>query len=243
MQISRQNFTDALNNGPGYLDAVLLHDVYPSADENAIVWRSLSAHVGHDSVRTLGLSNVDNVNLEQICTLHEQDPKKYARPVVVQNRFHQGNDYDVEVRALCKAQGITYQAFGVRANSNMLDHPSSIVSVATNANVSREAALYAMLMNALGSVSHDKVSLDMQVVVGTSKTARMAVLEEVGHALTVLDDAHWSSFARSQQQQQQRQGDSRVEQEGCGQSTIGGRECDAFRLARRAFLIALGVEV
>lgn len=220
-----------------------MHDLYPSADANVLVWQSLSTHVGHDSVRTLGLSNVDKSNLERTCTLHKDHPKIYARPLIVQNRFHQGNDYDVDARALCKAQGITYQAFGVRANTNMLNHQSSIVSVATNANVSREAALYGMLMNALGSVADDKTSLDMQIVVGTSKTARMAVLEEIRHVLMALNDAHWWTVAHSQQQQQHGQQGTEVEEhEECDLSAMDSQEGDAFRLARRAFLVALGTE-
>lgn len=239
LQISRQHFADPLTNSPGYLDAVLLHDLYPSADENATVWQSLSTHIGQDSVQTLGLSNVDKDNLERTCNLHVHHPKIYARPLVVQNRFYQGNDYDVEVRALCKAQGITYQAFGVRANSNMLNHQSSIVSVATNVNVSREAALYGMLMNALGSVANDKASLDMQVVVGTSKTSRMPVLEEVKRVLTILNDAHWWSVAK---EQQQRRTGEEVQYGECDLSTNSDIEAEAFQLARRAFLIALGTE-
>lgn len=113
------------------------------------------------------------------------------------------------------------------------------MSVATNANVSREAALYGMLMNALGSVADDKASLDVQVVLGTSKTARMVVLEEVRRVLMVLNDAHWWDVAHSQPQQQGTEVD---EYEECDLSAIGNRESEAFRLARRAFLIALGIE-
>lgn len=226
-----------MTKNPGFLDAVVLHDLYPSADDNATVWKSLSSHIGQAGVCTLGLSNVDKSDLEFIYALQSHDLKPYARPVVVQNRFHQGNDYDAEVRAICKAERITYQTFGIRANSNMLNHQPSIVSVSDKANVSREAALYGLLMNALGCVKDDRVSLDVQVIVGTSNTARMAVLQEVRQVLMELNHAHSWTFAHSQQRQ-----DHEVRHEPGGGPNGGSQPGGAYWLARRAFLIALGTE-
>lgn len=237
-----------------------MHDLYPSADDNATVWESLSTHIGQASVRRLGLSNIDKSHLDYIYALHDHHPDTHARPVVVQNRFHQGNDYDAEVRAVCKTKRITYQTYGVRANSNMLNHGSSIVSVANMANVSREAALYGMIMNALGSMADDKVSLDVQVVVGTSKTARMAVLKEVQQVLMDLNDAHWWTVARPEQQPDSELGHDKdgilthdrqktKSLQGITSSPpstvadFGARlEGDVYRLARHLFLEALRTE-
>lgn len=169
--------------------------------DNVTVWRSLSDHLEQASFRILGLSNVDKSNLEWICALHEHHLNTYARPMVVQNRFRQGNDYDAEVRALCKENRITYQAYGVRANSNMLNHGSSVVSVANEANVSREAALYGMVMNALGCVAGNTGLLDVQVVNGTSNLARMAIIDEVRRVLMDLNDAYWWNVTRWEQRQ------------------------------------------
>ncbi|KAJ4423466.1 hypothetical protein N0V82_001939 [Gnomoniopsis sp. IMI 355080] len=237
IQLSRRHFAEPLTNNPGFLDAVVLHNLYPSADENVTVWDSLSTHIGQASVCTLGLSNVDKSDLESICALQTNKLKPYARPVVVQNRFHQGNDYDAAVRAVCKAERITYQTFGIRANSNMLNHQPSIVLVADKANVSREAALYGMLMHTLGCVKDGGVSLDVQIIVGTSNTARMAVLEQVAEVLMQLNDAYSWIAARSPQRQ-----DPEVGHERCGESTSGSQPVGAYQLARRAFLIALGTE-
>lgn len=201
IQTSRQNFADPVTNDPGYLNAVILHDLYPSMDENRTVWTSLATHMGPASVWGLGLSNVDRLHLEWICALHDRHLGASVRPIVVQNRFHQGNDYDAEVRATCRENHITYQAYGVRANSNMLTHKSSIVSVAEKAKVSREAALYGMVMSALGGVADDKVSLEVQVVNGTSRPARMAILEQVQQVLMDLNDAHWWIVAHLEQRQ------------------------------------------
>lgn len=237
VQISRRNFADPTTNSPGYLDAVILHDLYPSADETVEVWKSLSTHMGQASVRRLGLSNVDKSDLESVHDLHYHHPTTFTQPKVVQNRFHQENDYDAEVRAICKAAGITYQTFGVRANSNMLNHQTSIVTIADRANVSREAALYGILMYALGRVADDQSSLDVQVIVGTSKPARMAVLEEVRKVLMRLNDAHGWTATYLQQRR-----DSELEHDWGDERTGGSQESNAYRLARHAFLVALGTE-
>lgn len=237
IQNSRRHFAAPLTDNLGYLDAVILHDLYPSAQDNVTVWMNLSTHIGLGSVRRLGLSNVDKSDLESIYALHDQHLEKCAWPMVVQNRFHQGNDYDDEIRALCKGASTTYQTFGVRANTEMLNHQGSIVSVADEANVSREAALYGMLMHALGSLADDQVSLDVQVIVGTSKTARMAILEEVRQVLMNLNDAHWWTVACPQQRR-----DSQVGHDHGGASTSGSQAGSVYNLAKHKFLTALGTE-
>lgn len=173
-------------SGQTYLDAVILHTPYPDSDTTARVLRAISAAFAGPGgrVRRLGISNVTAAELEDL----------RARGVgldIVQNRCHYADGLDREVRRLCRAHHIEYQAFGVLRNPPLLRDDSTVLAVAREIGVSREVALYALVMVALGDEDHTgNLEEDVKVLDGTTQEEHMREdLEQVRRALCALKDA------------------------------------------------------
>ena len=71
------------------------------------------------AVRQLGISNCYGlVNLEELYRAAR------IKPAVVQNRFYADTGYDIEIRAYCRGNRITFQSFWtLTANPKLLIHP------------------------------------------------------------------------------------------------------------------------
>ena len=103
----RQSFAVSLKNlGTDYLDCLVLHSPLPSARQTLEVWQTFESLVDARGVRQLGISNC--YQLEQLRELYDSARFK---PAVVQNRFYAQTQYDREIRAFCRQQGILYQSF------------------------------------------------------------------------------------------------------------------------------------
>jgi diketogulonate reductase-like aldo/keto reductase len=106
-----QSFQSSLEHlKTSYLDSYLLHG--PStgrglADADWAVWRSMEALKNSGKVRLIGVSNVTREQLE----LLERGAE--VAPAFVQNRCYASTGWDREVRAVCRANGIAYQAFSL----------------------------------------------------------------------------------------------------------------------------------
>lgn len=100
---SLNNFATVKRDEAAYLDAVLLHNFLPDADQTLLAWRALEELVPH-RIRLLGVSNVALDQLKALVSLSK------VKPSVVQNRFYANTNYDKELRAFCVAHDIQYQA-------------------------------------------------------------------------------------------------------------------------------------
>jgi diketogulonate reductase-like aldo/keto reductase/GNAT superfamily N-acetyltransferase len=92
------------------VDSYILHG--PSSgrglnDRDWKVWRAMEALHDQGLTRLLGISNVTR---EQVQALHAG---ARVKPAFVQNRCFASAGWDLEVRQLCAAAGITYQAFSL----------------------------------------------------------------------------------------------------------------------------------
>lgn len=118
-----------------YLDCLILHAPLRNPESTLEVWDYISSLVPHP-VRHLGISNVSLPMLE---LLYEH---MRVKPSIVQNAFHGGRGYDVELRAFCKDKGITYQGFWVLKKNASLLQSLPVKACADAADVSTEASLY-----------------------------------------------------------------------------------------------------
>lgn len=161
---SLTNFTFTPTLDDTYLDAVILHTPYPARKHTEAVWAALSAYVPHP-VRRLGISNVDAEGLQHLLDFCRGNPAAVP-PAIVQNRFRDSysDAFDSSVRQKCRENGIEYQAFGVLSARALLQDQQSVGAVASLALVSREAALYALVM---------ALQDDMAVLNGTSDPQTM----------------------------------------------------------------------
>jgi diketogulonate reductase-like aldo/keto reductase len=104
-----------------YVDSFLLHG--PSTarglvDADWAVWRSMEALQKSGKTRLIGVSNVTLEQLDRL--IHEAT----VAPAFVQNRCYASTGWDREVRALCRANDIIYQAFSLlTANARELRTP------------------------------------------------------------------------------------------------------------------------
>lgn len=111
----RQSFVSSLAHlGVARIDSLILHG--PSQRDGLGIddreaWRAIEQL----PVTHIGISNVTAKQVFEICEMARKPP------TFVQNRCYADRGWDREVREICKANGITYQAFSLlTANRNAL---------------------------------------------------------------------------------------------------------------------------
>lgn len=101
-----------------YLDCLVLHSPLRNMHDTEEVWQAMQAGVASGTVKQLGISNCYDLTVLE--HLHRWASVK---PAVVQNRFYADTGYDIEIRAFCRRQGISYQSFWtLTANPRVLEH-------------------------------------------------------------------------------------------------------------------------
>ena len=91
------------NLGTTYVDSYLLHSPFPALDQTLEAWKALAQLQDEGKVKLIGVSNTYDVRI--LAALDK------ARKVqVVQNRWHEGNDWDKKVLNYCKENRIMYQS-------------------------------------------------------------------------------------------------------------------------------------
>jgi len=117
-----QSFTSSLAHlGVDAIDSYVLHG--PSRSDGLgrpdwEAWRAMEALHATRRVIFLGVSNVTADQLRLLCE------GARVKPRFVQNRCHAVRGWDRGVRAVCAAEGITYQGFSLlTANRQVLAHP------------------------------------------------------------------------------------------------------------------------
>ncbi|KAI9730930.1 MAG: hypothetical protein M1818_008004 [Claussenomyces sp. TS43310] len=183
IRVSVESSLKNLSTGEdAYLDCLLLHTPLATVTETITAWQTLAPYVHSGKIRNLGISNVPLPVLAALMALDPPIPK----PAVVQNRFYAATKYEVQMRQLCREQGIIFQTFWtLTGNPNLLK--SSVVStLAQKAGISKEVALYALVLGLDG----------ITVLDGTKNESRMREdldeVELVGRWAESSGDKDWA---------------------------------------------------
>jgi diketogulonate reductase-like aldo/keto reductase len=130
---------DEASSESSYIDCLLLHSPLPTEAENLAAWRAMESFVP-DRVRHLGVSNTGRAELAALCAAAR------VRPAVVQNRWHEGNRWDRDVRAFCRENGIVYESFWTLTGNPRLMKSEPVARLSGEAGVSAQVALYSLAM-------------------------------------------------------------------------------------------------
>jgi len=170
--------------GLAYVDSLLLHSPCATAAETLEAWRAMEAAHAAGAARALGVSNFDAGELRALIE-HARVPVS-----VVQNRLQTKTGWDREVRELCAARGIGYQAFGVLTNNRHVLASKEVRAIAGRAAVGAEAVLLRFA-----------AQLNLVVLTGPSSAAHMradvALLAAPAFSLSTAELAElegWSSI-------------------------------------------------
>lgn len=121
-----QSFAVSLRNlQTSYLDCLVLHSPLATPRATREVWRALERLADAGGARLLGISNC--YDIEDLKALHAA---ARVKPSVVQNRFYAETGYDREIRAFCRAQGMTYQSFWTLSANPQLLAATAITTLA-----------------------------------------------------------------------------------------------------------------
>jgi diketogulonate reductase-like aldo/keto reductase len=105
-----------------YLDSYVLHGPHTRRGlvmQDWQVWSTMEELFEKQTVRAIGVSNVDAVQLSELCH------GARIKPMFVQNRCYAITRWDKEVRDICRANKIIYQGFSLlTANSNVVNSQS-----------------------------------------------------------------------------------------------------------------------
>ena len=119
----RQSFASSLDHlGTDYLDSYVLHAPFQRrglgrADRE--VWAEMENLYQSGKTKMIGISNVTASQLEELCE------EANVKPMMVQNRCYAVLGWDLEVREICREQGIIYQGFSLlTANARVLADPA-----------------------------------------------------------------------------------------------------------------------
>jgi len=142
---------------PPYLDALVLHSPLPTAAETRAAWALLSAYVPRQ-IRHLGISNAPLPAVRALC-----EPPDGAVPLsAVQNRFIPQTRFEAPLRALLRRNGAAFQSFWTLTGNPALLASAPVGAVADGAGVSREVALYALVLGLENTVVLDGTKSHMR---------------------------------------------------------------------------------
>ncbi|KAL5631750.1 hypothetical protein ACGC1H_007303 [Rhizoctonia solani] len=114
----RTSFQKSLSNlHTTWLDSYLLHSPLDTPDRTKEAWGTLCDLRNEGLVQRIGVSNTYDVQtLELLQSIGKVD--------VVQNRWYEGNAWDVQVHKYCLEHGIVYESFWTLTGSpSLLRHP------------------------------------------------------------------------------------------------------------------------
>lgn len=145
-QVAQSIAVSLRNLQTDYLDCLVLHSPLRNMKDTEEVWEAMQVSFEAGAVRQLGISNCyDPAMLERLYRW------AVVKPAIVQNRFYAETDYDVDIRAFCREQGIVYQSFWtLTANLHVLKHGHT-VQLAAKYRVSPAQVLFRYL-TAIGIV-------------------------------------------------------------------------------------------
>jgi diketogulonate reductase-like aldo/keto reductase len=153
---------DPSSSESAYIDCLVLHSPLRDDAENRLAWNAMQTYLP-DRVRRLGVSNVSVKDLVEFWAMGP------ARPAVVQNRWHEGNTWDREVRAFCRENDIVYQSFWTLTGNPTLLRSEPVTRLSKEAGVSVQVALYSLVMELgivplNGTTSSERMDEDLKEV-------------------------------------------------------------------------------
>ncbi|TFY72121.1 hypothetical protein EVG20_g869 [Dentipellis fragilis] len=120
-----------------YLDGYVLHSPLPTYAQTLEAWRTLATLQDEGKIRRIGLSNVyDEALLQRL-------GDESGRPVqIVQDRWYEGNGWDLPVLEWCHRNGAQFQAFWTLTGTPaLLQHPN-VISLAQETSCTPAQVLY-----------------------------------------------------------------------------------------------------
>jgi diketogulonate reductase-like aldo/keto reductase len=183
----KQSFASSLEHlRTDYVDSYVLHGPERAAGLTAAdreVWRAMSELAAAGEARLLGVSNVSHDQLAAFCALATSG---MTRPAFVQNRCYARTGWDREVRALCGAEGITYQGFSLlTANPHVLASPA-VTRAAARRGVSPAAIVFRFALDVgmlpltgTSSAAHLRDDVAALTLAPLDETERRAI-EDIG---------------------------------------------------------------
>lgn len=178
-----QSFASSLEHlETSYVDSYLLHGPTASqglAPSDWAAWESMELLQQSGRARLIGVSNVTSQQLELLCQ------GAAVKPAFVQNRCYARLGWDREVRQLCRAHGVRYQAFSLlTANSRELQHPELLALARRRgrsaAQLAFRFALQAGMLPLTGTSSPIHLGEDLECFEFELSDADMALVEAVG---------------------------------------------------------------
>ncbi|CAE6467751.1 unnamed protein product [Rhizoctonia solani] len=132
----RTSFEKSLSNlRTSWLDSYLLHSPLETSARNEEAWRTLCDLKSEGMVRRIGVSNAYDVQtLELLQSIGKVD--------VVQNRWYEGNAWDVPVHKYCLEYGIIYESFWTLTGSPSLYQHPLITNIAKSKNATNAQVVY-----------------------------------------------------------------------------------------------------
>jgi diketogulonate reductase-like aldo/keto reductase len=179
----RQSVESSLQHlGTDHLDSYVLHGPWDRrgwSAEDREAWSAFEALHREGVLRALGVSNVTLEQLEALCA------SERVQPSWVQNRCYARTGWDREVRALCKAKGITYQGFSLlTANARELG-TAEIKALAARKGATVPQLVFAFALRSgmaplTGSSSAEHLREDLAAEKLELTAEELALIERVG---------------------------------------------------------------
>jgi diketogulonate reductase-like aldo/keto reductase len=161
----RQSFDSSLGHlHTDYVDSYVLHSPYSRrglGEADREVWAAMEGLYDSGKTKMIGVSNIAAGQLAQLC---EQASHK---PMVVQNRCFAALGWDMEVREICRANGVVYQGFSLlTANQEVLADPAvHMIAQRLGAGIAQVIfafALQAGMLPLTGTTSRPHMAEDLE---------------------------------------------------------------------------------
>jgi diketogulonate reductase-like aldo/keto reductase len=178
----RQSFDSSLTHlHTEYVDSYVLHAPFSRrglGEADWEVWAAMEGLYQSGKTKMIGISNVAAGQLTQLC---EQAKHK---PMVVQNRCFAALGWDMEVRGICRANGIVYQGFSLlTANREVIDDPEiHTIAGRLGAGPAEIVFRFAMQIGMLpltGTTSQQHMKEDLQAEQLTLSTEEIRRIETI----------------------------------------------------------------
>jgi len=182
-QVRRSLDVSLRNLKTTYVDSLVMHSPFHEMEDTLTAWRVMESFVDDGKVRQLGISNC--YNFEVFTQLYEE---ARIKPAVLQNRFYQDSQFDVELREFCAKVGVRYQSFWTLTASRKALNSQQIKEIASSKNLTPQTVMYAFML----TLGHTPLS-------GTTNAVHMAedvaIMERIQGGEVIFDEVEMQAIA------------------------------------------------